>query len=131
MDEQTARRDLIRICQLMYERSYVVSSDGNVSVVLERSRAGDATMTCKGRMTEDLLARTDLEGRSLNGSRASSELAIAPADLSRAAGLKAVCTLIRRWDRLRRRWTPIDQPILSEVILTLGVSRSPNTAHFD
>jgi hypothetical protein len=26
MDEQTARRDLIKICHLMYERSYVVSS---------------------------------------------------------------------------------------------------------
>src|SRR5439155_321193 len=34
MDEKTARRDLIRICHLMYERSYVVSSDGNVSVQL-------------------------------------------------------------------------------------------------
>jgi len=26
MDEKTARRDLLRICHLMYERSYVVSS---------------------------------------------------------------------------------------------------------
>ncbi len=77
MDEQTARRDLLRICQLMYERSYVVSSDGNVSVLLEDGRVlATPTMTCKGRMTEDLLAITDLEGRSLNGSRASSELAM-------------------------------------------------------
>src|ERR1043166_8712262 len=77
MDEQTARRDLITIWQLMYERSYVVSSDGNVSVLLEDGRVlATPTMTCKGRMTEDLLAITDLEGRSLNGSRASSELAM-------------------------------------------------------
>ena len=38
MDEQTARRDLVKICHLMYERSYVVSSDGNVSVRLDDGR---------------------------------------------------------------------------------------------
>src|SRR5882672_3221576 len=76
MDEQTARRDLIKICHLMYERSYVVSSDGNVSVRLDDGRIlATPTMTCKGRMTDDLIAVTGL---------------------------------------------PIDQPILSEVILTLG-----------
>src|SRR5689334_25124388 len=34
------------------------------------------SMTCKGRMSEDLLAITDLEGRPLNDRRASSELAM-------------------------------------------------------
>ena len=57
MDEQTARKDLIKICQLMYERSYVVSSDGNVSVRLDDGRVlATPTMTCKGRTTEDMLA---------------------------------------------------------------------------
>src|SRR5437868_11420958 len=77
MDEQTARRDLISVCHLMYERSYVVSSDGNVSVRLDDSRIlATPTMTCKGRMTEDLIAITDLEGKALNERRASSELAM-------------------------------------------------------
>src|SRR6187200_3150887 len=77
MDEQTARRELISVCHLMYDRSYVVSSDGNVSVRLEDGRIlATPTMTCKGRMTEDLLAITDLEGRVLNDRRASSELAM-------------------------------------------------------
>src|SRR5438105_15701581 len=77
MDEQAARRDLLCICQLLYERSYVVSSDGNVSVLLEDGRVlATPTMTCKGRMTEDLLAITDFDGRSLNGSRASRDLAL-------------------------------------------------------
>ena len=54
MDEQIARRDMLRICQLMYERSYVVSSDGNVSVQLDDGRVlATPTMTCKGRMGED------------------------------------------------------------------------------
>ena len=54
MDEQTIKRDLIRVCHLMYERSYVVSSDGNVSVRLDDGRIlATPTMTCKGRMSED------------------------------------------------------------------------------
>ena len=49
----------------MYERSYVVSSDGNVSVRLDDGRIlATPTMTCKGRMTEDSLAITDAAGRS-------------------------------------------------------------------
>src|SRR5258708_20760255 len=32
MDEQTARREIVAVGQLLYERSYVVSSDGNISV---------------------------------------------------------------------------------------------------
>ena len=44
----------------MYERSYVVSSDGNVSVRLDDGRIlATPTMTCKGRMSEDLIAVTE------------------------------------------------------------------------
>src|SRR5205085_6275624 len=76
MDEQTARREIVRVGKLMYERSYVVSSDGNVSVRLDDGRVvATPTQTCKGRMTEDSLAVTDIEGKALNERRASSELA--------------------------------------------------------
>jgi L-fuculose-phosphate aldolase len=116
MDEQTARREIIRVGQLMYERSYVVSSDGNVSVRLDDGRiVATPTQVCKGRMSEQMLAVTDLEGRALNDRRASSELAMhlliyrerddahpPHGSAFAAAGLA------------------IDQPILSEVILTLG-----------
>src|SRR5918998_578405 len=76
MDEKTARREIVRVGELMYQRGYVVSSDGNLSVRLDDGRVvATPTQTSKGRMTEDSLAVTDLA---------------------------------------------IDQPILSEVILTLG-----------
>ena len=46
MDEQTARRDICSVGQLLYERSYVVSSDGNVSVRLDDGRiVATPTMT--------------------------------------------------------------------------------------
>ena len=61
----------------MYERSYVVSSDGNVSIRLDDGRIlATPTMTCKGRMTDNLIAITDLEGNKLNERKASSELAM-------------------------------------------------------
>ena len=122
MDEQAARRDLLCICQLLYERSYVVSSDGNVSVLLEDGRVlATPTMTCKGRMTEDLLAITDLEGRSLNGIRASSELAMHLLIYRERPDVKAVCHAHPpHGTAFAVAGLPIDQPILSEVILTLG-----------
>src|SRR5919112_544529 len=122
MDEQTARREIVRVGQLLYERSYVVSSDGNVSVRLDDGRIlATPTQTNKGRMTEDSLALTDIEGQPLNDRRASSELAmhlliyrerpeinpVGPAPPPHGSAF-AVAGLA------------IDQPILSEVILTLG-----------
>ena len=122
MDEQTTKRDLIRVCHLMYERSYVVSSDGNVSVRLDDGRIiATPTMTCKGRMTEDLLAVTDLEGRPLNECRASSELAMHLLIYRERPDVKAVCHAHPpHGTAFAVAGLPIDQPILSEVILTLG-----------
>jgi len=122
MDELTARRDLIRICHLMYERSYVVSSDGNISVQLPDGRVlATPTMTCKGRMSEDLIAITDLEGRALNDKKASSELAMHLLIYRERPDVKAVCHAHPpHGTAFAAAGLPIDQPILSEVILTLG-----------
>src|SRR5258708_13143636 len=48
-------------------------------------------MTCKGRMTDDLIAVTDLEGRSVNERRASSELAMHLLIYGERPDVKAVC----------------------------------------
>src|SRR5215472_2925504 len=122
MDEQIARRDLLHICHLMYERSYVVSSDGNVSVQLDDGRVlATPTMTCKGRMGEDLLAITDLEGKQLNDRRASSELAMHLLIYKERPDIKAVCHAHPpHGTAFAVAGLAIDQPILSEVILTLG-----------
>ena len=75
MDEQTARQQIVNIGRLLYERSYVVSSDGNVSVRLDDGRlVATPTMVCKGRMTEDSLAVTDAAGKPLTDNNPSSEL---------------------------------------------------------
>src|SRR5712692_2362766 len=122
MDERTARREIIRVCQLMYERSYVVSSDGNVSVRLDNGRVvATPTMTCKGRMTEVSLAITDIEGRALNDERASSELAMHLLIYCERPDVQAVCHAHPpHGTAFAVAGLAIDQPILREVILTLG-----------
>ncbi len=122
MDEQTARREIVRVGQLMYERSYVVSSDGNLSVRLDDNRiVATPTQMCKGRMTEEALAVTDMDGVPLTDRRPSSELAMHLLIYREREDVRAVCHAHPpHGTAFAVAGLPIDQPILSEVILTLG-----------
>jgi L-fuculose-phosphate aldolase len=122
MDEQSARREIVRVGELMYERSYVVSSDGNISVRLDDGRVvATPTQMCKGRMTEEALAVTDLDGRPLTDRRPSSELAMHLLIYRERGDVRAVCHAHPpHGTAFAVAGLAIDQPILSEVILTLG-----------
>lgn len=122
MEESQARKLIIEVGKLLYERSYVVSSDGNVSIRLDENRViATPTMTCKGRMTEDCLAITDLDGRPLNDKKASSELAMHTLIYKMRPDIKAVCHAHPpHGTAFAVAGLAIDAPILSEVILTLG-----------
>jgi L-fuculose-phosphate aldolase len=122
MDEQTARREIVKIGRLLYERSYVVSSDGNVSVRLDDGRiVATPTMMCKGRMTEESLAITDAAGNALGSQKPSSELAMHLLIYKERDDVMAVCHAHPpHGTAFAVAGLAIDQPILSEVILTLG-----------
>jgi L-fuculose-phosphate aldolase len=122
MDEQTARREIIQIGKLLYERGYVASSDGNISARLDDGRIiATPTMTSKGRMTEDSLAVTDLEGKPLNDRKASSELKMHLLIYREREDVKAVVHAHPpHGTAFAVANLAIDQPILSEVILALG-----------
>ncbi|MGI8641221.1 MAG: class II aldolase/adducin family protein [Pyrinomonadaceae bacterium] len=122
MEESQARSLIIEVGKLLYERSYVVSSDGNVSIRLDENRIlATPTMTCKGRMTEDSLAITDLEGKPLNDKKASSELAMHLLIYKMRPDVNAVCHAHPpHGTAFSVAGLAIDAPILSEVILTLG-----------
>lgn len=122
MDEQTARREIVRVGKLMYERSYVVSSDGNISVRLDDGRiVATPTQVSKGRMTEEMLAVTDIEGKPLSDKRASSELAMHLLIYREREDVRSVCHAHPpHGSAFAVAGLAIDQPILSEVILTLG-----------
>jgi L-fuculose-phosphate aldolase len=122
MEESQARKLVVEIGKLLYERNYVVASDGNVSIRLDENRVlATPTMTCKGRMTEDGLAITDMDGTALNDRKASSELAMHLLIYKMRSDIKAVCHAHPpNGTAFAVAGLAIDQPILSEVILTLG-----------
>lgn len=122
MDEQTARREIVRVGKLLYERSLVVAADGNVSVRLDDGRIiATPTQVCKGRMTEDALAVVDIDGKSLNDTRVSSEIKMHLLIYRERDDVKSVVHAHPpHGTAFAVAGLSIDQPVLSEVILTLG-----------
>ena len=67
-DYRHAREEICQICHLLYQRGYVVSNDGNVSVRVEENKILiTPSGVGKGRMTPDMLVLCDLEGNVLAG----------------------------------------------------------------
>lgn len=122
MEEASARKLIVEIGGLLYERSYVVSSDGNISIRLDENAVlATPTMMCKGRMREEDLALTDMQGKPLSDKRASSELAMHLLIYNERPDVRAVCHAHPpHGTAFAVAGLPIDKPILSEVILTLG-----------
>jgi L-fuculose-phosphate aldolase len=121
-DEQI-RADIVEVGRRLWERSYVASNDGNISVRLDDARIiTTPTAVSKGFMTPDMMVITDLDGTKISGGRsASSELkmhlevyrhrpdvrAVVHAHPPTATGF-AVAGI------------PLDRAVLAEVITTLG-----------
>ena len=122
MNENQARELIVEVGKLLYERSYVVASDGNLSIRLDENRVlATPTMTSKGRMTVEGLAITDMDGKPLNENKASSELAMHLLIYKMRPDIDAVCHAHPpHGTAFSVAGLAIEQPILSEVILTLG-----------
>ncbi len=121
-DEQ-ARADIVEIGRRLWQRGYVASNDGNISVRLdERRLLTTPKSVSKGFMTPDMMVVTDFSGAKLAGEREpSSELkmhlqvyrdrpdarAVVHAHPPTATGF-AVAGI------------PLDRAVLAEVVTTLG-----------
>ena len=121
--EQQARADIVEVGRRLWERGYVASNDGNISVRLDDTRLITTPKSVsKGFMTPDMMVITDLDGRKIAGERdPSSEIkmhlevyrnrpdarAVVHAHPPTATGF-AVAGI------------PLDRAVLAEVITTLG-----------
>jgi L-fuculose-phosphate aldolase len=121
--EEQARADIVEVGRRLWERGYVASNDGNISVRLDEQRLITTPKSVsKGFMTPDMMVITDLDGKKISGERdPSSELkmhlevyrnrpdarAVVHAHPPTATGF-AVAGI------------PLDRPVLAEVITTLG-----------
>jgi L-fuculose-phosphate aldolase len=121
--EEQARADIVEVGRRLWERGYVASNDGNISVRLDDTRLITTPKSVsKGFMTPDMMVITDLDGKKIAGERdPSSELkmhlevyrnrpdarAVVHAHPPTATGF-AVAGI------------PLDRAVLAEVITTLG-----------
>ena len=121
--EEQIRADIVEVGRRLWERGFVASNDGNISVrVDERRLITTPKSVSKGFMTADMMVVTDLEGKKLAGERdPSSELkmhlqvyrdrpdarAVVHAHPPTATGF-AVAGI------------PLDRAVLAEVVTTLG-----------
>ncbi|HMK30687.1 MAG TPA: class II aldolase/adducin family protein [Terriglobales bacterium] len=121
--EREIRDEIVRYGMMLYQRGYVAAMDGNISVRLDDGTIlVTPTCMCKGLMSADDIVHIDGGGRKLHGHRrVSSELGmhlliyemrpeirgIVHAHPPTATGFAAA-------------GLALDQPILSEVLLTLG-----------
>jgi L-fuculose-phosphate aldolase len=74
--EEQARADIVEVGRRLWERGYVASNDGNISVRLDDQRLMTTPKSVsKGFMSPDMMVITDLDGKKLAGERdPSSEL---------------------------------------------------------
>jgi len=121
--EKKHREDIVRYGKCLYERGFIAATDGNLSVRLDENRMLiTPTCVCKGMMEPEDLVITDLDGHKLEGERnVSSEIAmhvliysmrpdvwgIVHAHPPTATGFAAA-------------GVALDQPLISEVVLTIG-----------
>ncbi|HSF22836.1 MAG TPA: class II aldolase/adducin family protein, partial [Blastocatellia bacterium] len=122
--ERELRQQIVEIGRRIYELGFVAASDGNVSARLHDGHIlTTPTMVCKGRMTEDMLVLVDINGTKLRRDERSpsSEFSMHKAIYSLRPDVHAVVHAHPPFGTgFAVANVPLDKPLLSEVILTLG-----------
>ena len=123
MSEATARRELIRIARLCYERNLLVAMDGNLSVLLEDGNVLATKAGChKGMLSDGDLVVIDRRGNKVRGEgNPTSEMAMHLACYDARPDIKAV---VHAHPPISVAFTvagvSMARCVLPEVVLTLG-----------
>ena len=121
--EEQHRLEICRVGRWLYERGYIVASEGNLSVRLDSERIL-TTPTClnKGMMNPDDLVIMDLDGRLLHGHRQiSSEAGMHLLFYRMRADIQAVCHAHPcTATGYAAAGLGLDQALLPEVVVCLG-----------
>ena len=121
--EERLRAEVVEVGRRVYDRGFVASNDGNISVRLDDDRLlMTPTGVSKGFMTPDMLVTTDMAGRKLTGDReASSEILMHLAVYELRPDIKAV---VHAHPPTATGFAvagiPLDRAVLAEVVTTLG-----------
>lgn len=121
--EDEHRRDLCTVGLWIHQRHFVASTDGNLSIRLDRRRIlSSPTAISKGMMTPDDLVITDMDGRKISGNRnASTELAMHLLVYRRRPDVNAVCHAHPPVATgYAAAGLPLNKALVSELVLALG-----------
>jgi L-fuculose-phosphate aldolase len=122
--ERELRQKIVEIGRRIYDNGFIAASDGNVSARLEDGTIlTTPTMVCKGRMTEDMLVLVDIDGRKLRRDERSpsSEFSMHKEIYQLRPDVHAIVHAHPPFGTgFAVANVPLDKPLLSEVILTLG-----------
>ncbi len=122
--EREIRSQIVEIGRRVYENGYVAASDGNISARLDDGTiVTTPTMICKGRMKESDLALVDIDGTKLRKEERnpSSEFSMHREIYRLRPEIHAIVHAHPPFGTgFAVANVPLDKPLLSEVILTLG-----------
>lgn len=124
INEREIRNHIVEIGRRVYAHGYVAASDGNLSARLaDGSIVTTPTMICKGRMRESDLVLVDIDGNKLRKEERnpSSEFSMHREIYRLRPDIHAVVHAHPPFGTgFAVANVPLDKPLLSEVILTLG-----------
>lgn len=122
--ERELRQKLVEIGRRIYDNGFVAASDGNISARLEDGTIlTTPTMVCKGRMSEDMLVLVNINGDKLRRDERnpSSEFSMHKEIYQLRPDVHAIVHAHPPFGTgFAVANVPLDKPLLSEVILTLG-----------
>jgi L-fuculose-phosphate aldolase len=123
--DATLRNDIVEIGRRLWQRGFVASNDGNISVRIADDRVlMTPTAVSKGFMTPDMMVITDMDGTLVSGApgrKPSSEIKMHLVAYRLRADVKAV---VHAHPPLATGFAvagiPLDRAVLAEVVTTLG-----------
>ena len=121
--DEAVRADIVEVGRRLYDRGFVASNDGNISVRLADDRIlTTPTGVSKGFMTPDMMVTTDLAGQKITGNREpSSELLMHLAVYEHRPEIRSV---VHAHPPTATGFAvagiPLDRAVLAEVVTTLG-----------
>jgi L-fuculose-phosphate aldolase len=111
----------VEVGRRLYARGLIGGHEGNVSVRLDSTLLITPAGVCKGFMTPDMIVRTDLEGRPVDGGRASTEILMHTAVYRRRGDVRAVVHAHPPTATgFAVAGVALDRPLLAEAVFTLG-----------
>jgi L-fuculose-phosphate aldolase len=119
--EDRAREEIVEVGRRLYARGLISGNEGNVSV-----RLGDVLLVtppsvCKGFLAPEMIVKTDLAGKAVDGQRASTEVLMHTAVYRRRPDAAAV---VHAHPPVATGFAvagiALDQPLIAEAVVTLG-----------